>query len=129
MPRHLRQSLVWYAFLAPTIIVYLLFVAYPTLQTFRLSFFREVATQQEFVGALNFVRLLSNKVFFGAWVEVFIDARQGGRGDDKGEVKCYRIVGPDEIDPARRMIATSCSSLTRRISFSSARTSQYPELS
>jgi multiple sugar transport system permease protein len=66
MLRRLRQSLVWYAFLAPTIIVYVLFVAYPTLQTFRLSLFREVATQQEFVGALNFMRLLSNKVFFGA---------------------------------------------------------------
>ncbi len=66
MLRQLRQSLVWYAFLAPTIIVYVLFVAYPTLQTFRLSLFREVATQQEFVGAVQFVRLLSNKVFFGA---------------------------------------------------------------
>jgi ABC-type sugar transport system permease subunit len=66
MLRHLRQSLVWYVFLAPTIVVYVLFVAYPTLQTFRLSLFREVATQQEFVGALHFIRLLSNKVFFNA---------------------------------------------------------------
>jgi multiple sugar transport system permease protein len=66
MLRQLRQSLVWYVFLAPTIIVYVLFVAYPTLQTFRLSVFREVATQQEFVGALHFIRLLSNKVFFNA---------------------------------------------------------------
>src|SRR5687768_8835553 len=66
MLRQFRQSLVWYAFLAPTIIVYVLFIAYPTLQTFRLSLFREVATQQEFVGAMQFVRLLTNKVFFGA---------------------------------------------------------------
>ena len=66
MPRQLRQSLVWYVFLAPTVIVYVLFIAYPTLQTFRLSLFREVATQQEFVGAMHFVRLLSNQVFFNA---------------------------------------------------------------
>ncbi len=36
------------------------------MQTFRLSLFREVATQQEFVGAVQFVRLLSNRVFFTA---------------------------------------------------------------
>lgn len=66
MLREFRQSLVWYAFLAPTIIIYLLFIAYPTLQTFRLSLFREVATQQEFVGAMQFARLMTNKVFFGA---------------------------------------------------------------
>ena len=52
MIRQLRSSLVWYAFIAPTFLLFGLFVVYPTFETFRLSFFREVATRQEFVGAI-----------------------------------------------------------------------------
>lgn len=66
MLRRLRQSLIWYVFVAPTFILFALFVAYPTFETFRLSFFREVATRQEFVGALHYVRLLTNQVFLAA---------------------------------------------------------------
>ena len=54
MVRQLRSSLVWYAFIAPTFLLFGLFVVYPTIETFRLSFFREVATRQEFVGATPF---------------------------------------------------------------------------
>src|SRR6266851_574318 len=64
MLRQLRKSLVWYMFLAPTFIVYAVFVAYPTLQTFRLSVFQEVATKQQFVGALQYWRLLTNDIFY-----------------------------------------------------------------
>jgi multiple sugar transport system permease protein len=46
--RKLRQSLVWYVFIAPTFVIYTMFVAYPTFQTFRLSLYQEVATQQQF---------------------------------------------------------------------------------
>ena len=66
MLRQLRRSLVWYVFLAPTFIIYTLFVAYPTLQTFRLSVFQEVATRQEFVGATQYMRLLTTDVFYTA---------------------------------------------------------------
>src|SRR5690349_24084781 len=66
MLKKLRKSLIWYAFVAPTFFLYGLFVAYPTFETFRLSFFHEVATRQEFVGALHYVRLLSNEVFLAA---------------------------------------------------------------
>ena len=66
MLRKLRKSLIWYAFVAPTFFFYGLFVAYPTLETFRLSFFQEVATRQEFVGALHYMRLLGNQVFLAA---------------------------------------------------------------
>jgi len=66
MLRQLRKSLIWYVFIAPTFILFGLFVAYPTFETFRLSFFREVATHQEFVGALHYVRLLSNQVFLAS---------------------------------------------------------------
>ncbi|MFL5805727.1 MAG: carbohydrate ABC transporter permease [Roseiflexaceae bacterium] len=66
MIRQLRESLVWYAFIAPTFLLFGLFVAYPTFETFRLSFFREVATRQEFIGATHYLRLLSNQLFFSA---------------------------------------------------------------
>lgn len=66
MVRQLRQSLIWYLFVAPTFVLFGLFVAYPTFQTFKLSFFREVATHQEFVGALHYMRLLGNQVFVAA---------------------------------------------------------------
>ncbi len=64
MLRQLRKSLVWYVFIAPTFIIYALFVAYPTLQTFRLSVFREVATRQQFVGAAQYLRLLTTDIFY-----------------------------------------------------------------
>lgn len=66
MLRQLRKSLIWYAFVAPTFVLFGLFVAYPTFETFRLSFFHEVATRQEFVGALHYMRLLSNQVFLAS---------------------------------------------------------------
>jgi ABC-type sugar transport system permease subunit len=66
MIKQLRKSLVWYLFIAPTFILFGLFIAYPTLETFRLSFFREVVTQQEFAGAAQFLRLVTNQVFLGA---------------------------------------------------------------
>ncbi len=68
MLRKLRKSLIWYAFVAPTFVLFGLFVAYPTFETFRLSFFQEVATRQEFVGSLHYIRLLSNQVFLAALV-------------------------------------------------------------
>jgi len=66
MIKQLRKSFVWYIFIAPTFILFGLFVVYPTLETFRLSFFREVATQQELVGLAHYVRLLTNQVFLNA---------------------------------------------------------------
>jgi multiple sugar transport system permease protein len=64
MLRQLRKSLVWYIFIAPTFVIYAMFVAYPTLQTFRLSVFQEVATRQQFVGATQYLRLLATDVFY-----------------------------------------------------------------
>ena len=66
MLRQLRKSLVWYVFIAPTFIIYAMFVAYPTLQTFRLSVFQEVATKQQFVGATQYLRLLTTDIFYTA---------------------------------------------------------------
>jgi transcription elongation factor GreB len=37
-----------------------------------------------------------DKVFFGAWITL---------EDENGNEKCYRIVGPDELDPAKNWIS------------------------
>lgn len=66
MLQKFRKSLVWYAFIAPTFILFGLFVAYPTFETFRMSFFREVATRQEVVGFMHYGRLLTNQIFINA---------------------------------------------------------------
>lgn len=63
MFKQIHKSLVWYAFVTPTFILFGLFVIYPALQSFRLSFYREVATRQEFVGLLHYSRLLASQVF------------------------------------------------------------------
>jgi ABC-type sugar transport system permease subunit len=66
MLKQLRKMFVWYLFIAPTFVLFALFVAYPTFETFRLSFFQEVATVQEPVGFLHYGRLITNQVFIGA---------------------------------------------------------------
>ena len=66
MLRQIRKSLVWYAFVAPALILFAIFILYPTLETFQLSFYREVVTKQEFVGALHYLRLLTDQVFVAA---------------------------------------------------------------
>lgn len=68
MLRQLRKSLIWYAFVAPTFVLFGLFVVFPTFETFRLSVFQEVATRQEFVGSLHYIRLLTNQVFLASLV-------------------------------------------------------------
>ena len=66
MIHRMRKGLVWYAFIAPTYLFFILFVVYPTFESFRLSFFRQVAARQEFVGAAQYERLLGNQIFFNA---------------------------------------------------------------
>jgi ABC-type sugar transport system permease subunit len=75
MLKQLRKTFIWYLFIAPTFILFALFVAYPTFETFRLSFFREVATKQELVGFLHYGRLITNQVFLNALLNtVFLGA-------------------------------------------------------
>ncbi len=66
MLSQIRKGLVWYAFVAPALILFLVFILYPTFEAFRLSLYREVVTQQEFAGAVHYLRLLSSQVFLAA---------------------------------------------------------------
>ena len=65
--RSFRGTLVWYSFLLPPLLLILTFIGYPTLQTFRQSFFtRELGTAESFAGLEHYGRLLTNQVFWGA---------------------------------------------------------------
>jgi len=66
MVKQLRKSLIWCLFITPAFLLFGLFVVFPTEETFRLSFYREVATKQVPVGFNQFIRLLTNDVFLGA---------------------------------------------------------------
>ena len=66
MLNRLRKDFIWYVFIAPTFLMFGLFIAYPTFETFRLSFFREVATKQVAVGFLQYSRLLASDIFLNS---------------------------------------------------------------
>ena len=68
----LRKSLIWYIFLLPTYVLFGLFLVYPTVQTFWLSFYREVATRQEYAGLYQYARLVANQVFLKALINTVV---------------------------------------------------------
>jgi ABC-type sugar transport system permease subunit len=72
MLKQLRSSAIWYVLIAPTFLLFALFVAYPTIETFRLSLFREVATKQQFVGFAHYTRLLGDSIFRGALLNTIL---------------------------------------------------------
>lgn len=68
--RHLRRggrrTLIAYAFLAPALILYVMFVVRPTFQLFGMSFFdwNGVSPTRDFVGLDNFTRLFADPLFW-----------------------------------------------------------------
>ena len=73
--RRRPAGLVWYAFVGPPFLLLLLFVAYPTFETFKQSFYEQVGTKQQFAGFTQFSQLiegpdlwkaLENTVILGA---------------------------------------------------------------
>jgi multiple sugar transport system permease protein len=61
-----RGAVVWYPFVIPPFLLILLFVVYPTIETFRQSFFRQVAQAQQFAGLEQYSRLAHSGVFWHA---------------------------------------------------------------
>lgn len=63
--KNLRKSLFVFFSLAPAMFLYVLFRIIPTLQVFRMSFFRTSALSKKetFVGLNNFITLFSDKIF------------------------------------------------------------------
>lgn len=68
-----KKQLIWYVFLIPCFLGILLFLAYPVIESFRLSFFRSNGSIERFIGFDNFIYILTSKVFWNsAWNTLFI---------------------------------------------------------
>lgn len=66
-----NNDLVWYMFLLPSLIGILLFMLYPILEGFRLSFFKSNGTIESFVGLQNYRYILKNEIFLKAIFNTF----------------------------------------------------------
>jgi multiple sugar transport system permease protein len=64
--RAFRGTLVWYLFTVPPLLLVLVFVFWPTVQTFRQSFYRLDGQTEVFAGTDQYQRLLSGSLFWGA---------------------------------------------------------------
>jgi ABC-type sugar transport system permease subunit len=58
-----RGSIFWYLFLLPTFLGIVLFMGYPIIESFRLSFFRSNGTIESFRGLANYRYILTNPIF------------------------------------------------------------------
>ncbi|HEX7084463.1 MAG TPA: sugar ABC transporter permease [Gaiellaceae bacterium] len=59
-------ELVWYAFVGPPFLLLLLFVAYPTFETFKQSVYEQVGTHQQFAGLTQFSQLVEGSDLWSA---------------------------------------------------------------
>ncbi len=64
MRKTFSQQIVWYIFLLPTLLGILLFLAYPALESFRISFFRSDGFSESFVGIDNYKYILNDDLFW-----------------------------------------------------------------
>ncbi|WP_018931820.1 carbohydrate ABC transporter permease [Gracilibacillus lacisalsi] len=68
-----KAALTWYIFLLPSFLGILLFMVYPIVESFRLSFFRSNGTIETFIGFSNFQLVLTSKTFWNTvWNTFFI---------------------------------------------------------
>lgn len=66
-----ESTLVWYVLLAPTLIGIILFMLYPVVESFRLSFFKSNGTIETFNALKNYTYILSNTDFHKALFNTF----------------------------------------------------------
>jgi transcription elongation factor GreB len=57
---------------------------------------RYLSKRLEILTVVDRIPEQTDKVFFGAWITL---------EDDEGKENCYRIVGPDELNPAKNWIS------------------------
>jgi ABC-type sugar transport system permease subunit len=60
------NTLVWYVFLLPTLLGMLLFMAYPVIDSLRLSFYKSNGAVETWTGLRNYVRIFSSATFWRA---------------------------------------------------------------
>lgn len=71
--RKIGNQLIWYIFLLPCLLGILLFLTYPIIESFRLSFFKSNGTIETFTGIRNFKYILSSGTFWNSvWNTFYI---------------------------------------------------------
>jgi len=66
-------SKIWYIFLLPSFLGIFLFMVYPIIESFRLSFFQSNGTVESFIGLKNFKYILTSKTFWNSvWNTFYI---------------------------------------------------------
>ena len=66
-----ETGIIWYLFLLPTLSGVLLFMAYPIIEVFRLSFYQSNGTMESFKGLANYQYILENDIFHTAIFNTF----------------------------------------------------------
>ncbi len=66
-----RTSIIWYFFLLPTFLGIMLFMVYPVVESFRLSFYHSGGAIETWAGADNYKTVLSSDVFWKAVFNTF----------------------------------------------------------
>lgn len=77
-----RKGYIAWIFLAPSLILYLYFFVYPTIEAIKLSFYEgsTFATTMKFVGFKNFSKLVSDSIFLGVFKNTLLIVTIGGIG-------------------------------------------------
>lgn len=68
----LKESLTGYLFIAPQMLIFLIFLVYPIFEGIRLSMYQISYTSEKFVGLDNYVTLFNDPVFFKALINTVI---------------------------------------------------------
>ncbi|WP_078059991.1 MULTISPECIES: carbohydrate ABC transporter permease [Gracilibacillus] len=72
-----KSALTWYLFLLPSFLGIILFMVYPIVESFRLSFFQSNGTIENFIGLRNFQYVLTSATFWNTvWNTFFIGVFQ-----------------------------------------------------
>lgn len=66
LAQRIRRSWQWYALLIVPLVLFLVFVAWPSINAFRLSLFKRQGQDEVFVGLDQYATLLANQVFIDA---------------------------------------------------------------
>lgn len=66
-----RSSWIWYVFLIPTILGIAIFMVYPIIEAFRLSFFQSSGFTEKFVGLQNYKNVLASPTFLKSIYNTF----------------------------------------------------------
>ena len=62
----LKEELIGYGFVLPQLILFIMFIAYPVLEGFKMSLFQQTYVDEVFVGFENYRQLFSDPVFINS---------------------------------------------------------------